>query len=631
MNARAIVIFVCLLSLASARAVDALDTNRVREIAAWLPAKPAGLGRPAGDRAAWKRLAPRSVSRPLLASARELAASPVPPASEEQFLDFSRTGNRERYQSILTARGRRLATLALAECVEDRGRFVAPLADSLQALATERTWVYPAHDRRLDNFYGRTMEMDLRATAVAWELGTIDSLLGDKLPQATRKLIRQEVRRRVLQPFREMVEGTRKPVYWLKTDNNWNAVCLAGVTGAALALEEAPQDRAFYVAAAEHYIRYFLRGFTPDGYCSEGLGYWNYGFGHFFMLGETVRQATGGHVDLVADPAALAPARFGLRTEIINGIYPSIADSSPGGRPSQSLVRLIQQRLGLMAEASPKREALRGSSSAVATVFYAFLEEPLPAIPHPANAAESPLRSWFPDGGLLICRAAGGKPFGAALKGGHNAESHNHNDVGSFSVIAGRTMLICDPGSEVYTARTFGSHRYKSKVLNSFGHAVPVVAGRLQRPGRDARAKIVRADFSDRQDTLVLDIRSAYPVAELTKLERSFVFNHDECRLTVEDTVQLGEPKAFESALITWADWKRASDHELILSDGADALRVRIDTGGLPFDVKAETLDEDVHTSKKPVRLGITLRAPVREARVTFTITPAAPFSKRAP
>jgi len=32
-----------------------------------------------------------------------------------------------------------------------------------------------------------------------------------------------------------------------------------------------------FAAAAEKYVENFLAGFTPDGYCSEGLGYWNYG------------------------------------------------------------------------------------------------------------------------------------------------------------------------------------------------------------------------------------------------------------------------------------------------------------------------------------------------------------------
>ena len=614
---------VLLLAPCLAAAAGEVDTNRVQEIASWLPAQPTGIGRPVTDRPAWQALARSRAAGSLLSEARKLAATPVPATSDEGFLDFSRTGNRDRYQRILFARSSRLEMLTLAECLENRGSFIGPLADTIQALCQERTWVYPAHDGKLDNFHGRTIEMDLRATAVAWDLATADYLLGEKLAPATRTLVRENVRRRVLQPFRDMVEGRRPPIHWLRATHNWNAVCLAGVTGAALALEDSPKDRAWFVAAAQHYIRNFLSGFTPDGYCSEGVGYWNYGFGHFLMLGETLRQASGGHIDLLADPAALAPALFGVRTEILNGIYPTISDCAPGSRPSPQFVRLISQRLGLETPSPRRSDPLASSRSLATTVLFAFLEEPLPPVTHPPSDAASPLRTWFKDGGILICRAGGGRQFAAALKGGHNAEHHNHNDVGSFSVVAGRAMLICDPGSEVYTARTFGPRRYDSKVLNSFGHAVPVVASQLQRAGPDAKAVVLHTDFSEEQDSLVLDIRSAYPVPELKKLERTFVFRRSEPSLTVRDAVRFSEPKTFETALITWSEWKRVSQNEVMLTDGPDAVRVQINTGGLPFTLSAETLNEDVHTPKQPVRLGIALKAPVTETAVTLIITPA--------
>ena len=131
----------------------------------------------------------------------------------------------------------------------------------------------------------------------------------------TRRLLRENLDRRIFRPFRDMVEGRAKEIYWLRATHNWNAVCLAGVTGSALATLDSREDRAFFVAAARYYIQNFLRGFTPDGYCSEGLGYWNYGFGYFAMLSEAIRQATDSKIDLLADPAARGPAFFGVRSK----------------------------------------------------------------------------------------------------------------------------------------------------------------------------------------------------------------------------------------------------------------------------------------------------------------------------
>ena len=604
-------------------AVD-LDSNRVAQIAALLPANPGGLGRPARDRAAWERLAGVPEFAAQVEAAVAWAAKPDPELSDELFLDYSRTGNRDRCQRVMFQRGERLTSFTLAECLENQGRFLKPLTNTIAALCSEKTWVYPAHDGRLNNFYGRTVEMDLRATAVAWELATADFLLGDKLPPATRALIRENVHRRVLQPLRDMVAGRRAEISWLRVNNNWNAVCLAGVTGAALALEDTPKDRAEFIAAAEIYIRNFLKGFTPDGYCSEGLGYWNYGFGHFAMLGETVRQSTGGTVDLLADPTAWSPARYAARSEVLNGLYPTIADCSPGTKPDEKFVRYLDERFGVTTSGDRGATFLHPGRSLVSTVLFAFLPEKLPVAPGRDGGTDSPLRTWFSDGGVLICRTGPGarSPFAVALKGGHNAEHHNHNDVGSFSVVSGKAMVLCDPGAEVYTARTFSGKRYDSKVLNSFGHAVPVIAGKLQRTGKEAQAVVLRADFTDAADTLALDFKSAYAVPELQKLERTFVFKRGQTALSVQDEVEFASPQTFETALVTWGQWKRISEKELAITDDGSVLRVRIETGGLPVEVRAEVLDEDVRTKTKPTRIGIALVSPVRKAGVTLIVTP---------
>jgi hypothetical protein len=613
------------LTAAPAPAATEIDAARVKEIAAELSPRPAGFGRPITDRAAWTKLAQAPAFASVVPQAQKLSRKPPPALPDDLYLDFSKTGNRTRCERVLRERESRIVSFTLAECLENRGRFVSPLTETIAALCAEKTWTYPAHDRKLDNFYGRKVEIDLRASALAWELATADYLLGDKLPPATRRLIRDNVLRRALQPFRDMVEGRQPEIFWLRATHNWNAVCLAGVTGAALALEESPEERAWFVTAAQHYIQFFLSGFTPDGYCSEGVGYWNYGFGHFLMLGEAIRQATDNRTDLLADPAALQPAEYGLRTEVLNGIYPTIADCHPGSRPSPEFVRFICERLGLEMPEARRADFTKPAGSLAATLMFSFLEAPLPVVAHSATTPDSPLRTWFKDGGVLICRPEPGSktPFAAVLKGGNNAEHHNHNDVGSFSVVAGKAMVVCDPGGEIYTARTFSGHRYDSKVLSSYGHAVPVIGGQLQRTGANARAVVLRADFGADQDTLALDIRSAYAEPELKRLERTFVFRRGaSAALTVRDEVAFSEPRSFETTLITWGDWKKLSDKEILVSDKGGSVRVKIDTGGEPFQISEERLKEDVPTRTKPLRLGIALNSPVKAVAVTLTITP---------
>jgi hypothetical protein len=609
------------------------EAKRIEEIGAMLPAEARGVGRPIDDRRAWDALAKTPGAGKIIKDAERMVGRAMPELADESYLEYSRNGNRSRCQGLMNRRHGRLEPLVLAECLENRGRFLPEIERVIKAICDEKTWVLPAHDRNLTNFKGTEITVDLRSGAVGWDLATVDYWLGKRLSPGVRRRIAEELERRIFAPYEKMVKEGKPRMWWLVGTNNWNAVCLANVTGAALGHIKSRERRAFYVASAEKYIQYFLKGFTSDGYCSEGLGYWNYGFGHFVLLAETLMQATGGKVDLMADPRVPAIARFGRRMEITSGVYPAFADCDVDARPAG----WIQWYAGARCE--PERLVGRAATLALG-VAGGLPGTGLWCFPNSVGRAakpgdgrvvmmappRQPLRDWFDEAGVLICRPrlGPGRPFGAALKDGHNAENHNHNDVGSYVVVLGRRPLLVDPGAEEYTRRTFSEKRYTSGVLNSWGHSVPLVAGQMQRTGRSAAAKVVKADFSDGADTLVLDIRSAYDVETLEELTRTFVFSRSgEGSLTVTDHVVFSRPERFGTASITFDPWKRTGRETLRVGEGKTAVDVRIDAAGEPFGVKAETIKEDLPGGRLPTRLGIDLDRPVREATVRVTIRPA--------
>lgn len=605
-------------------AQDKLDPARIREIATWLPAQPAAFAWPITNRAAWQKLAADPAFNDTIARANKLLAKPLADIPDSLYLEFSQDGNRTHWQSAEFERRGRIAAFTWAEALEDKGRFLPAIEKTIATVCAERTWVYPAHDGNLANFKGQTITPELGATGLAAELAEANYILGDKLSPATRKLILDNVRHRVLQPFRDSIEGRRKPLHWLFLKMNWNAVCVGNTVFTALALEPSRDERALYAAAGEHYIHYFLEGFTPDGYCAEGVGYWNYGYGHFILLTEALRQATGGKIDLLNNDNAVAAALFCRHGEILPGVFPSISDCTPGTKPDGQFVAYICKRLGL-----PDQEhKLTGSDTDLAqgAMLSSLPDDVLVArkIDHNSN---NPLRSFFPGGGVLISRNSPGvePAFAVALKGGNNDEPHNHNDVGSFSVVLGHDMVICDPGGEIYTRRTFGPHRYDSKVLNSYGHAVPIIAGQLQKAGADARGIILETNFTDASDVFKLDIRSAYPVPSLEKLERTFTFNRGEMpSLEVQDTVKFSTPEQFETALITWGKAEEIGPNTLEINDRGSRVRVTIDTQGRKYKWSQDLIDEDCEAKRKPYHLGITLNDNISDAIITLKIEPVA-------
>jgi hypothetical protein len=563
----------------------------------------------------------------MVQAAERLLDKPLPAQPADLYLDYSRTGNRKPWERVATARRRRIKIFVLAECVENQGRFVPALEEHARRLCAEPTWVFPAHDSQLVNYRGERIDIDLGSARVAGELALACYLLGDRLSKDTRDLVVATVRARVLGPFREMVLGRRKPNWWLAGTNNWNSVCLAGVAVSAVSLVEDRSERAFFIAAAEQYVRNFLRGFTPDGYCSEGLAYWNYGFGHYAQLSAALDQSTQGRLDLLAADAALRPARFGSRVEIVGGVYPTFSDCPMNTRPDGRLVGYLNRRLGI-GQPAGSRDVPSPERGGLADVLAFTPWDTVPRSgPSVRAAAASHQRTWFEDAGVLICRPGEGVRgrFGVALKGGHNAEHHNHNDIGSFIVVVGDRPVLVDPGTEVYTARTFSARRYESKVLNSFGHSVPVVAGTLQRGGEDARGRVLEREFTDTRDTLVLDLRTAYDAPDLERLERAFCYERGQGgRLVVTDTIAFARPQRFETALVTFGAWRRIAPDQLRVEDQGRAVEIVVETGGSAFTVDAEMIDENVRSPRKPRRIAIRLAQPTRAAQVTLRIRPAA-------
>jgi hypothetical protein len=389
---------------------------RVQQIAAALPATPAGWGAPATDRETWKRAAATIPAKELVAAAAEAARAPTPGLPDDLFRRYSRDGDRTEFQEANRRRLERLNLLAWAEAVEHKGRFRPALAREIEAILAERTWVLPAHDPKLQNFEGRWTEIDLMAAM---------------------------------------------------------------------------------------------------------------------------------------------------------------------------------------------------------KVFLPLLTAGLPAAPAP-NVSGS--HYWFADAQVYTGRAAPG--FGAAIKGGHNQEHHNHNDVGSFVVARGDRAVQVDPGLEVYTARTFGPERYASQVLNSYGHAVPVVAGRLQPAGREFAARVQSTSFTAAEDRVVLDLKRAYAVPTLRSLVRTFTLRRaPRPEIVIRDAIEFTEPSAFETALVTFEKWRERKPGQLRIGEGDTALRVAIEADGA-WELRPEILRENLPGKRQPHRLGLRLKEPVTAAQITVTVAP---------
>lgn len=594
-----------------------VDMKRAKEIARMLPDIPMGLGDTYKNRIAWDKLYATGKYKKTMNEAEKLLREGFPVWDQKLYDRVFTCGDTQSGKDMINNRLRCLSMLVWAECLENKGRFIKIVESAIYDIMRQKTWVNPKH--YYDNNYKGLVELATALNAI--HLSQAVYLLDDKLSSKLRTDLLSELYTRAFNPLMGTISGKNKDHWWLTGTNNWNAACLDGVTCAALTLIPDKLERAKYAVIAERYIQNFVAGFLDDGYCTEGLGYYNFGMMHYITLREKLWLDTGGKLDLFQQvPEKIYKiACFPSNLEIINGVYPAVADCKTGSLPSKNIMHYLSKAMGLKLPADNYRfEGLTFNiSDCIISVF--------PGATGKKDQVDrgykrEPLRSYFPDGGLLVVRTASHskQQVGVALKGGNNNEHHNHNDIGSYTLVIGKETMIEDPGLIPYDSRTFSPERYTAfKTLASYGHPVPCVAGKDQVEGRTSEAKVTKTDFSENADVIAFDFSSAYAVPSLQKLTREFVFQRGlEPVLSVADHFAFSEPNSFETALITRAQWQRTGEHTLLLTRGKEKVQVCIDAAGCTFDIKEEVISEK---GEPYTRLGISLKEKRANGHVTVT------------
>lgn len=582
----------------------------------------------AEDRAAVE-IVRRQVGEPaiaaLLAQARVDVSTPIPALPAELYLDFQRTGRREPYEDAQRQRRNMLYRLALAEWLDGKGEFAAAVENLLWARLEETNWAWPAHACTLD--FPDCPTLDLAAAMSGLDLAEIDYLLGARLGEAVRARISSEVQRRVITRFL-----TCHDHWWMHTTasrqvNNWTAVCVAGAVGAACYLVADDARLAEIIARGLASLADYLETFDSQGGSSEGPHYWSYGFGNFAVLGHLLAARTSGRIDLLDDAFVGEIARFPLRTILAPGLWASFSDSDANPQFHPGLLTYLADRLGL-----PELTELGMGNDFAVESFDQFIWPlrqfawPLPPQVRDYSGAD---HDWFADLAWMISRFAPDDPgsLRLAIKGGHNAEMHNHNDVGTLIVAAGGKALITDPGRGRYSKAYFSPERYRNLMASSRGHSVPVVNGLEQAEGAERRALLLDHGHGADADWLVLEFAAAYPEdAGIGRLERRMLFDRraPAGRIELVDTFAFREeaPGRFQSVLITQGQ-VRIARGVVHISDGEAGLAVAFDSEAAAVSLEAHTGIEKQYAPSVDLTRIIFTAAERHSGTLSLTITPA--------
>ncbi len=467
-------------------------------------------------------------------AAAELKEARLPELTEEGFTEFEQSGNRSVYEAKYFFRRKLLFVFGMKAILDGGQEDYRQLERVLLAVCEEISWALPAHVRRdIDDDWIHTV--DLFAAETAQTLTELLDVLGSRLSEAVKKEVRRNVLARVLEPFVDS-----KPPYRVfeECSNNWNAVCNGALGCTALSIWQGePVKLAVLLARLNKSLKMFMDGYQKDGACEEGLGYWTYGMGYYAVYADRFRQYSGGRYDLLSGEKCRRIMEFQQKCYFASGHSLSFSDGKSDSRFRVGLTSYFAMRHKTVT--FPDFRLAAGIDDdhcyrwALGYRDWLWTRDYIDRLKTDTGdcIAEQPVYGCevFRDTQWMICNGAG--KTGAAIKGGHNDEPHNHNDVGSFYMVNRIGELLSDLGAGEYTKDYFREKRYDFLCNSSRGHNVPLINGTCQLAGKEHRA-----DFSaDGSGSALVSFGDAYQAGIIKAIIRRFDFDPATGILIVED------------------------------------------------------------------------------------------------
>lgn len=532
-----------------------------------------------GDRAGWAKADEASMQAYLKKAEGYLNFqwSSIPATKS---LLIERTGDRNEYQSLSFEKRNVLGTLLLAEIYENKGRFVDPIINGVWSICEESFWGVPAHLPQTKEYSG-LMDVskpfvDLFAAETATYLAWVDYFVGDKLDAVSpqiRKRIYYETNNRIFEPLMTRAHGWMTKNANGRAPNNWNPWICSNWLNAVLLLEKDDSKRSAHVAKILWVLDEFLNPYPQDGGCDEGPGYWGAAAASLYDNISLLNLASNNAFSYVyEDEKFKNMGRFIYRAQIGTEYFLNFADADPQPSMSANMIYRYGKDINdadMMKFGAFYRKPVDGQAGPLRfhyfrNLFGVFIQK---EFQQAAQGLPLPATVWLPDLQVMVARDKAGTTDGffVAAKGGHNDESHNHNDIGNYVVYYDGQPVLIDVGRGTYTRKTFSSRRYEIWYNCSDHHNVPTINGQQQPPGASFKATNVAFKEGKNSAQLSLDIAKSYPdSAWVNSWQRSVKLNRGK-NVEVRDVVSLKKAESVTQHLMTCYPAEVTKPGELVI------------------------------------------------------------------
>ena len=586
------------------------------------------------DRAGWDELLGEWKDE-FIARGEKALAQEWKVTTATDYLTYYRGGSQGDAAASVNSNSMGIVDLFFAELADGKGRYIDQLMNGVFAMCEATTWVLSHHLylQKSQHYFPQSFD-----NAIDLVCGDVGSVLAwvyyyfheefDKIePEISRRLY-EELDKRIMTPYlTETHFGWKGDKFDPQTDqlNNWTPWCNVNCLQ-VFALLEKDMDRfakATYMTMES--VDKYLNNITGDGCCDEGPSYWYQGPAKNFEYLLFLKWITGGGVDALDNPMIKRMGEYITSSVIGNGWVVNFSDASARGGGSPLVIYnygkgvdspLMTRYAAYLLDGKPL-PAVRDRF--IIRMFYSLLVKEDLKKETPELLTEP--YTWYPETQICYMREKDG--FFVASKGGHNAQSHNHNDIGTVSLYYKAIPFLIDAGVGTYITKTFSPQRYEIWSMQANYHNVPMLNGIPEKEGRSHESK--QSTFDPKTMTFSVDFAGTYPEEACVKsMLRKVTLKNG--KVTVKDSYLLSESK--KPADFNWLTWGDVD----IATPGKVTITVQGETVTLNYDGKRlEPIIETIVQDDPPLRrvwgdkiYRVTLRERVAATKGTyvFTISP---------
>lgn len=251
------------------------------------------------------------------------------------YLEFVKSGNRRIMEDVYNMNIAAIRKLVFAELTEAKGRFIPQLINGVWTVCEITSWSISASiglqkaGAGLPDINEPVIELGAGITvnALAWTYYLFKDTFDKESPLISKRL-RQEIDRRILEPF-----YTRNDFWWMALDgrkrlvNNWNVWLNYNMLTTILLVEDDPVKRVDGIYKTMRSVDQFINYYKEDGACEEGPAYWSHAGGMLYNYLSLLQQASGNAINIFDKPLIRNIGDYICKAYIDSSWYLNYADA----------------------------------------------------------------------------------------------------------------------------------------------------------------------------------------------------------------------------------------------------------------------------------------------------------------